>query len=56
MTARPGKIKAVLNIGLDHPRDFQTDRFRDYERQVYDQLDEELVKTFDLEGRAPASG
>lgn len=54
MTARPGRIKAILEIDLDHPRDFQTDAFRDIEAQVYDQLDEELAKTFDLEGRAPA--
>jgi ABC-type nitrate/sulfonate/bicarbonate transport system ATPase subunit len=56
MTARPGRFKAILYIDLAHPRDFKSDAFRDYERQVYDQLDEELVKTFDLEGREPAGG
>ena len=50
MTARPGRFKAVLDIGLDHPRDFRSDEFHAFERQVYGQLDEELAKTFNLEG------
>ncbi len=49
MTARPGRFKAIIEIGLAHPRDFKSDAFRDYERQIYDQLDEELVKSLDLE-------
>jgi ABC-type nitrate/sulfonate/bicarbonate transport system ATPase subunit len=55
MTARPGRIKQIFEIGLAHPRDFKSDPFRDYERQVYDQLDEELAKTFDREA-APGAG
>ena len=54
MTARPGKFKTILKIDIAHPRDFKSDAFRDYERQVYDQLDEELVKTFGHEGTEPA--
>ena len=50
MTARPGRFKAVLDIDLAHPRDFRSDRFHAFERQVYEQLDEELAKTFNLEG------
>ena len=49
MTARPGRFKAVLDIDLDYPRDFKSDEFRAFEHQVYEQLDEELAKTFDLE-------
>jgi NitT/TauT family transport system ATP-binding protein len=49
MTARPGRIKTIIPINMSHPRDFKTDEFRDYERRVYDELDEELAKTFDLE-------
>ncbi len=56
MTARPGRFKAILDIDIAHPRDFKSDRFRDYERQIYDQLDEELAKTFDLEGQRPDDG
>ena len=56
MTARPGRIKAVLQIDLDHPRDFKSDRFRAYEREVYELLDEELAKTFDLEGAGGPPG
>lgn len=50
MTARPGRIKTIIDVGLPHPRDFRTDQFRDLERQIYDQLDEELTKTFKREG------
>ena len=49
MTARPGRFKAVLDIELIHPRDFSSDEFHAYERQVYVQLDEELAKTFNLD-------
>ena len=56
MTARPGRFKAVLDIGLDHPRDFSSDEFHAFERQVYGQLDEELAKTFKLEGTDIADG
>ena len=48
MTARPGRFKAVLAIDLAHPRDFSSDEFHAFERQVYKQLDEELAKTFNL--------
>lgn len=50
MTARPGRIKLDQRIELDHPRDFATAEFRTYEKLIYDQLDEELAKTFNLEG------
>lgn len=50
MTARPGRIKLDKNIDLPYPREFTSDEFRDYEKLVYDQLDEELAKTFKLEG------
>ncbi len=52
MTARPGRIKLDQAIDLAHPRDFSSAEFRDYEKQVYEQLDEELAKTFKLEGGA----
>ncbi len=50
MTARPGRIKLDSKIELEHPRDFTAANFRDYEKTVYEQLDEELAKTFQLEG------
>lgn len=51
MTARPGRIKKILKIDLPHPRDSTSDRFRDYERELYAELDEELAKSFSLEAR-----
>ncbi len=51
MTARPGRIKTLIDVELPHPRDPTSDRFRDIERMLYAQLDEELAKSFALEGR-----
>lgn len=51
MTARPGRIKKIVNIQLPHPRDPTSDRFRDYERELYDELRIEQAKTFAAEGR-----
>ncbi len=50
MTARPGRVKLDQEIDLPHPRDFSTEPFRRLEKIIYDQLDEELAKTFKLEG------
>ena len=50
MTARPGRIKLDQAIDMEHPRDFSSAEFRDYEKLIYGQLDEELAKTFNLEG------
>ena len=50
MTARPGKIKLDLTVDLPHPRDFASAEFREHEKIVYGQLDEELAKSFKLEG------
>jgi ABC-type nitrate/sulfonate/bicarbonate transport system ATPase subunit len=51
MTAQPGRIKTVIPIKLPHPRDPISDEFRVIERQVYADLDEELAKSFRMEGR-----
>ena len=50
MTARPGRVKLDQRIDLAYPRDFTSDDFVGQERLVYGQLDEELAKTFKLEG------
>ena len=50
MTARPGAIKSIVPIDLAHPRDSTTDRFRDYERSIFADLDAELAKSFASEG------
>lgn len=51
MTARPGQIKLDRPIDLAYPRDFSSKGFRDHEKRIYDVLDEELAKTFDLEAK-----
>jgi len=50
MTARPGSIKTVIPVVLQHPRELTSDEFRTIERRVYADLDEELVKSFRMEG------
>ena len=41
-----------LEVDLPHPRDTQSDAFRDIERRIYADLDEELVRSFAQEGSA----
>jgi len=53
MTARPGAIKASVQVGVPHPRDTTADAFREIERTLYAHLDEELAKSFAVEGREP---
>ena len=55
MTARPGRIKRLIAIDLPHPRDFVSDRFRDYERELYGELDEELARSLAFEARRPSA-
>jgi ABC-type nitrate/sulfonate/bicarbonate transport system ATPase subunit len=49
MTARPGRIRKITAVDLPHPRESTSERFRDYERELYGDLDEELVKSFAVE-------
>lgn len=51
MTARPGRIKTDQKIEAPYPRDFTAANFRKMEKLIYGQLDEELAKTFDFEGK-----
>jgi ABC-type nitrate/sulfonate/bicarbonate transport system ATPase subunit len=51
MTARPGRIKTIVSVALPHPRDPTSEEFRSIERRIYDDLDEELTKSFNMEGR-----
>ncbi len=51
MTARPGRVKSDQQIDLSYPREFTQEKFRTYEKLIYDQLDEELAKTFDFESK-----
>jgi NitT/TauT family transport system ATP-binding protein len=51
MTARPGKIKTMVDIDLPHPRDssiIASDRFGRLVGQVWSALREESIKSFRL--------
>jgi NitT/TauT family transport system ATP-binding protein len=49
MTARPGRIRKISAVDLPHPRDATSDRFRDCERGLYAELDEELTRSLEVE-------
>ena len=49
MTARPGRIRKMSAVDLPHPREATSDRFRDSERELYAELDEELARSFAVE-------
>jgi ABC-type nitrate/sulfonate/bicarbonate transport system ATPase subunit len=55
MTARPGRIRKIIRIDLPHPRSSVSERFRDYEVELYAELDEELTKSFAVEAGTAAS-
>jgi ABC-type nitrate/sulfonate/bicarbonate transport system ATPase subunit len=45
MTARPGRAKAIVDVGLPHPRDVTSPEFGLLMRPVYAVLKEEVRKT-----------
>jgi ABC-type nitrate/sulfonate/bicarbonate transport system ATPase subunit len=51
MTARPGRIRKITAVDQPRPRDATSDRFRDYERELYADLDQELARSFAAEAR-----
>ena len=51
MTARPGRIRKIAAIDLPHPRETTSERFRECERELYGDLDEELAKSFAVEAK-----
>jgi len=47
MTARPGRVKAMIDVDLAHPRDVTSPEFGRLMRPVYAALKEEVLKTLD---------
>jgi NitT/TauT family transport system ATP-binding protein len=45
MTARPGRLKAVIDVSLSHPRDVTSPEFGRLMRPVYAAVKEEVLKT-----------
>jgi NitT/TauT family transport system ATP-binding protein len=46
MSARPGRLKAEWRVRISRPRDVTAEPLVQVEREIYEQLDEELAKTF----------
>jgi len=47
MTARPGRMKSILNINLPRPRDYEmrlSPKFNDIKLQIWNTLKEELTR------------
>ena len=53
MTARPGRIKSLIDIDLPRPRDITAPEFGQYMRPVYAALKEEVMKTMQRAPGAP---
>jgi ABC-type nitrate/sulfonate/bicarbonate transport system ATPase subunit len=54
MTARPGRIRTITAVDLPHPRDPVSERFREHERELYAELDEELDRSLALKTEKPS--
>jgi NitT/TauT family transport system ATP-binding protein len=46
MTARPGKVKDIVDISLDRPRKRNTVEFLEYKKQIVDKLKDEVLKSY----------
>jgi NitT/TauT family transport system ATP-binding protein len=54
MTARPGTIKAIVPINLQHPRDATSDAFNQYRREITQLIETESRKVFAAAANAAA--
>lgn len=46
MTARPGKIKSVIDIDLERPRKRTSLEFLEYKKRIIDELKSEVFKSY----------
>ncbi|MCS3901570.1 ABC transporter ATP-binding protein [Methanococcus voltae] len=46
MSARPGKIKEIIDINIERPRSRISPEFLDYKKKIYDSLKEEVLKSY----------
>ncbi|MBP2143997.1 NitT/TauT family transport system ATP-binding protein [Methanococcus voltae] len=46
MSARPGKIKEIVDINIERPRSRISSEFLDYKKRIYDSLKEEVLKSY----------
>jgi len=45
MTARPGKVKGVINVDLPRPRNYTEKKYLKIREEVLDLLEEEVMKS-----------
>ena len=55
MTARPGRIKTIIDVDLPYPRDVTSAEFGDLMRPVYAALKDEVLKTAQAVGLQPSA-
>lgn len=53
LTARPSKVKGIVEVDLPRPRSYTDDQYLDARERILGLLDEEVVKTFERETSQP---
>jgi ABC-type nitrate/sulfonate/bicarbonate transport system ATPase subunit len=46
MTSRPGRVKLDIKVDMPYPRDSKSKEFRELEAEIFDQLTDEIVKSY----------
>jgi len=52
MTARPGRVKAIVDVKLDRPRDPTSTEFIEYQRQATEIIKEEVLLAWEQQSSA----
>jgi NitT/TauT family transport system ATP-binding protein len=52
MTARPARVKSIIDVTLEHPRDVTSAAFGQLMKPVYSALKEEVIKASEAARRA----
>lgn len=46
MTSRPGRVKLDIKVDMPYPRDSKSKEFRELEAEIFDQLTDEIAKSY----------
>lgn len=52
MTARPGKVKGIINVDLPRPRSYTGEKYLSIREEVLNLLEEEVTKSLEVQRRA----